>query len=139
MTDKGHFTAKLSALTWFIESVAAIASEFRLHIGTKTISTIVVDTANVAMVDISMRCEGRGTATLGVDISACPILSTCRTKYRPLPANARPGYCSARPAPFLPIWIPSSAPSRENRFALMARQEHEIRRGSIDGCADGQY
>ena len=70
MTDKGHFTAKLSALTWFIESVAAIASEFRLHIGTKTISTIVVDTANVAMVDISMRCEGRGTATLGVDISA---------------------------------------------------------------------
>ena len=59
---------------------------------------------------------------------------------RPLPANARPGYCSARPAPFLPIWIPQHpVPSRENRFALMARQEHEIRRGSIDGCADGQY
>ena len=71
---------------------------------------------------------------------ACPILSTCRTKYRPLPANARPGICYARPAPFLPIWIPQHpAPPRENRFALMARQEHEIRRGSIDGCADGQY
>ena len=70
MTDKGHFTVKLSVLTRFIESIAAIATECRLHIGTKTISTIVVDTANVAMVDISMRCEGRGTATLGVDISA---------------------------------------------------------------------
>ena len=45
-----------------------------------------------------------------------------------------------RTAPFLPIWIPQHpVPSRENRFALMARQEHEIRRGSIDGCADGQY
>ena len=70
MTDKGHFTVKLSVLTRFIESIAAIATECRLHIGTKTISTIVVDTANVAMVDISMRCEGRGTTTLGVDISA---------------------------------------------------------------------
>ena len=70
MTDKGYFTAKLSALTRFIESIAAIATECRLHIGTKTISTIVVDTANVAMVDVQMRCEGRGTATLGVDISA---------------------------------------------------------------------
>ena len=70
MTDKGHFTVKLSVLTRFIESIAAIATECRLHIGTKTISTIVVDTANVAMVDVQMRCEGRGTATLGVDISA---------------------------------------------------------------------
>lgn len=70
----------------------------------------------------------------------CPILSSCKAKYRPLPANARPCVCSARPAPFLPIWISlHPAPSRENRFALMARQEHEIRRASIDGCADGQY
>ena len=69
MTDKGHFTVKLSVLTRFIESIAAIATACRLHIGTKTVSTMVIDTANVAMVDVQMRCEGRGTATLGVDIS----------------------------------------------------------------------
>ena len=62
-----------------------------------------------------------------------------QSQIPPAACQRPPGYCSVRPAPFLPIWIPSSAPSRENRFALMARQEHEIRRGSIDGCADGQY
>ena len=70
MTDKGYFTVKLSALIRFVESIAAFATECRLHIGTKIISTIVVDTANIAIVDVAMRCEGRGTATLGVDISA---------------------------------------------------------------------
>ncbi len=71
----------------------------------------------------------------------CPILDTCKAKFAPPPENARPGTCYARPAPFLPIWLPPQHPdqSRENRFALMARQEHEIRRASIDGCADGQY
>jgi hypothetical protein len=74
--------------------------------------------------------------------SRCPILSTCKAKYAPPPENARPGICYARPAPFSGPWIPPRPAGKgpgENRFAVMARQERELRHAAIEGCGGGQY
>jgi hypothetical protein len=72
----------------------------------------------------------------------CPILDTCKAKFAPPPDNARPGVCYARPMPFSGPWIPPRPAGKEpgeNRFAVMARQERELRHAAIEGCGGGLY
>ena len=127
MTDKGYFVVKLSALTRFVESIAAIAPECRLHIGTKTINATVVDTANFAMVDVSMCCEGQGTATLGVDISA---LHDAFRKIKELAISegdmpVRVSWYPGKDAPFLEVKIESLF---EYRMQFETLKEETIRK-----------
>ena len=70
----------------------------------------------------------------------CPILATCKAKFAPPQENARPGTCYARPMPFSGPWIPPRpAGLGENRFAVMARQEQELRHAATEGCGGGLY
>ena len=51
----GSFTTELKPFKKFISAISTIASEARLHINAETISVLVVDAANVAMVDTELK------------------------------------------------------------------------------------
>jgi len=51
----GSFTSELKPFKKFISAISTISSEARLHINAETLSVLVVDAANIAMVDAELR------------------------------------------------------------------------------------
>ena len=68
----GSFTTELTPFKKFISAISTIASEARLHIKAETVSVLVVDAANVAMVDTELKIieskfsKGSDQAVLGI-------------------------------------------------------------------------
>ncbi len=59
---------------------------------------------------------------------ARPILSTCRTKFKPIPRFARKDRCLHRPLPFVPLHASKgSGKSIGNDLAWWAREEKAMR------------
>lgn len=85
MKKKDGFTIDYARMVKFIGAIAALVPECRLRIGNGQMSTIIVDTANVAMIDVTMKPDDcRGTVVLGIEINEMKTLLDAIGKISPV-------------------------------------------------------
>lgn len=127
----GSLTTELKPFKKFISAISTISSEARLHINAETLSVLVIDAANVAMVDtelkiIESKLSKGDQAVLGI---APGIIKSCLEAIEKRYPEDNPdlfiSWLPGKEAPLLDIETENS----DIHFRLGTVPDNEVRRG----------